>query len=53
MMGGYLVAECFEGDEIIARWTTERPGVTGPADLYRLLPELILNGWNVRAAEED
>lgn len=50
-MPAFWVAECFDGDEVIACWTTERPGVTGPDDLERLLPELILSGWNVRPVE--
>jgi hypothetical protein len=52
-MAGYWIAERWdelEGD-FIACWTTERPGITGPTDLERLLPELILSGWNVRHSE--
>ena len=50
-MPGYWVAECFEGDEVIACWTTEHPGCTGPENLEEFLPELILHGWNVRRVE--
>jgi hypothetical protein len=52
-MAGYWIAELWDAGEgdYIACWTTEQPGVTGPVDLERRLPELILNGWNIRRSE--
>jgi len=46
-MSGYWVVEHYDGDQIIGRWTTERPGVTGPIGLEGMLADLIWEGRNV------
>jgi len=49
-MKGYWVVEHYDDGEVIGCWTTEQPGITGPANLEEMLAELIWEGRNVGAA---
>jgi len=49
-MGFIVVERRDDNGEVLSRWTTERPGVTGPRELrsLRLLWKLWRHGWSVR-----
>jgi len=52
-MTGYWVVEHYDGEDLIACWTTEHPGITGPWNLESMLADLIWHGRNVRWVETD
>ena len=49
---GYWVVEFYDdGGELIGCWTSERPGVTGPANLEEILADMVWHGRIVRWVE--